>query len=79
MRNNPCYYFIQEQQLPYSQVPLSALTHGQGFAAWSANGKQGRWGWMYVSFMDAYGQHLDIYKSSQVNGDHSSSSPPAHT
>lgn len=46
MRNKPGYYFIQEQQLPNSQVPLSALTPCQVFAAWGADGKQGRWGWM---------------------------------
>lgn len=46
MRNNLCYYFIQEQQLPSSQAPLSALTLGQVFAVWGADGKQERWGWM---------------------------------
>lgn len=46
MSKNPCYYFIQEHQLPNSQVSLSALTPGQVFAAWGADSKQGRWGWM---------------------------------
>lgn len=78
MSKNPCYYFIQEHQLLTAKslfqhsLPAKCLQPEVQIA--SKGGGAG-----CVSFMRAYGQHLDIFKSSQENGDHSSCSPSTRT